>query len=371
MITYLKVKNFKSLKNIEIAPKSLNLLTGLNGMGKSSLIQVLLVLRQSNFSGSLDGRGLVLNGEIVKLGTGKDVLYQSAGEEDDLFIEIRSIDNQFGSWQFKYNAENHILPIRKKNLEGMNLSTFPLFSPYFQYLNAEHISPESLYDKSQLEVIENKQLGNYGEYTAHYLSEFGLKDQIKFANLRHPNAKSNTLIHNVDAWLGEITPGCRIIVEDIISLDKVRLAFQFETKSGYTDEFKPQNVGFGLSHILPIIVSILSADVNKIIIIENPESHIHPQGQSKIGELLFLAALNGVQLFVETHSDHILNGIRVAIKKQNAHADNVGIYFFEKCTEENEQFTIIKSPALDNNGRIDNWPPGFFDEWENNLLELA
>lgn len=371
MISCLKIKNFKSLKEIEIFPKDLNLLTGLNGMGKSSLIQMLLLLRQSNTNGSLNEKGLLLNGDLVELGTGKDVFYQSAGEDEEVQVELQTSENLTFFWNFKYAAENHILPLTSKSGYNQKIAKFDLFTQNFQYLNAEHISPLSLYKKSQLDVTEYKQIGKYGEYTAHYLSEFGLKDKVQYENLRHPKAKSETLIHNVDAWLGEISPGTRIIVEDIISLDQVRLAFQFETKSGYTDEFKPPNVGFGLSHILPIIVTLLSSKKGKIILIENPESHIHPQGQSKIGELLFLAALNGIQLFVETHSDHILNGIRVAINKLQNHSDKVGLFFFERNSNNEEHFSIIKTPIVDNNGRIDNWPKGFFDEWENNLLELA
>jgi predicted ATPase len=371
MILGLKIKNFKSLKDIEIFPKNLNLLTGLNGMGKSSLIQFLLLLRQSNSNGSLNEKGLLLNGDLVSLGTGKDVFYQAAGEKEEVQIELQTEQKYTFYWHFKYAAEGHILPLKTKSGYNQKLAEFNLFTENFQYLNAEHISPLSLHKKSQLDVVEYKQIGKYGEYAAHYLSEFGLKDKIQYENLKHPKAKSDTLIHNVDAWLGEISPGTRIIVEDIISLDQVRLAYQFETKSGYTDEFKPINVGFGLSHILPILVALLSATKGKIILIENPESHIHPRGQSKIGELLFLTALNGIQLFVETHSDHILNGIRVAVNKQNSGAENVGLFFFHRPVNSEEHFASVKSPKMDNNGRIDEWPTDFFDEWENNLLELA
>jgi len=371
MISRLKIKNFKSLKEIEIYPKALNLLTGLNGMGKSSLIQMLLLLRQSNNNGSLQEKGLLLNGDLVKLGTGKDVFYQSAGENEEVQVEFQTTQKHNFHWHFKYAAESHILPLHNKSDYIQEGAEFSLFTNNFQYLNAEHISPLNLHEKSQLDVVEFKQIGKYGEFAAHYLSEFGLKDKVQYENLRHPKAKSDTLIHNVDAWLGEISPGTRIIVEDIISIDKVRLAYQFETKSGYTNEFKPINVGFGLSHILPILVTLLSATKDKIVLIENPESHIHPKGQSKIGELLFWAALNGIQLFVETHSDHILNGIRVAINRQNSDADKVGLFFFERDIHNDEHFSTIQVPQVDNNGRIDQWPEGFFDEWENNLLELA
>lgn len=371
MISLLRIKNFKSLKEIEIAPKALNLLTGLNGMGKSSLLQLLLSLRQSSYSGAVNRKGLLLKGELVNLGNGKDVFYQSAGESELIEIKMNMVNNVEFLWRFNYSPSNHILPLEGASPEYELLKPLSLFNDNFQYLNAEHISPSNLHKKSQVDVIELKQIGKFGEYAAHYLSEFGLKEKIQYENLRHPKAKSDTLIHNVDAWLGEITPGTRIIVEDLIAIDLVRLAFQFETKIGYTNEFKPDNVGFGLSHVLPILVTLLSAKKDKMIVIENPEAHIHPRGQSIIGELLFLAALNGIQLFVETHSDHILNGIRVAINKMQNYSESVGIFFFTRDKNSEEHFSKILTPKVDNNGRIDSWPSGFFDEWDNSLMELA
>src|SRR5690606_39213190 len=156
----------------------------------------------------------------------------------------------------------------------------------------------------------NRQIGKHGEYTVHYLSEYGL-ETIQYPNLIHPKAKSNRLLHNVEAWLNEISPGVKVIIEDIKGLDLVRLSFQYETENGYTNEYKPINVGFGITYALPVIVALLTANPEKIIIIENPESHIHPKGQAKIGELIALASSNNCQILIETHSDHILNGIRV------------------------------------------------------------
>jgi predicted ATPase len=373
MITGIRVRNFKSLKEIEIQTRQLNLLAGLNGMGKSSLIQILLLIRQSYMQGALYRTGLMLKGPLADLGTGKDIFYQYAGEEEFLELGLATSGKAPISWKFNYSAEKHILPLVKSTNLWMNESEqeLELFTNNFQYLTAEHISPQSLYNKSQLDVIEYKQIGVRGEFAPHYLSEFGLKEKVAFSNLIHPNAKSDTLIHNVDAWLSEITPGTRIAVEDLIAIDQIRLSYQFETKSGYTNEFKPANVAYGLSHILPILVSILSAPKDKIILIENPESHIHPRGQSKIGELLFLASQNGVQLFVETHSDHVLNGIRVAINKEKKGADKVGLFFFERNADTDEHHSNIQTPEIDNDGRIKYWPNNFFDEWEKNLMQLV
>jgi predicted ATPase len=114
----------------------------------------------------------------------------------------------------------------------------------------------------------------------------------------------------------------------------------------------------------------LTAEPDKIIIIENPESHIHPRGQAEIGKLIALAAQTGAQLFVETHSDHILNGIRVAVKEKIVDKDRVNIMYFDKETTETEQYTKIITIQIDKNGTLSEYPENFLDEWSNQLSKL-
>jgi predicted ATPase len=132
---------------------------------------------------------------------------------------------------------------------------------------------------------------------------------------------------------------------------------------------KPTNVGFGLTYVLPVVTAVLFASPGDLLIIENPESHLHPQGQARLGKLFAQSAEQGVQLFIETHSDHVLNGVRVATKQQLISPEKVGIFFFERYLADEHRTEIIQ-PIIDENGRINKWPPGFFDEWDNQLDEL-
>lgn len=96
----------------------------------------------------------------------------------------------------------------------------------------------------------------------------------------------------------------------------VLLGYEFTQQGlGFTNEYTPQNVGFGISYSLHVITAILKAKDGDLIIIENPESHVHPRGQAELGKLIALAAINNIQIIIETHSDHIINGIRVAVKE--------------------------------------------------------
>lgn len=369
MITSIEIENFKLFKKAKFSLKPLVLFTGLNGTGKSSFIQVLLLLRQSQLAGVLQSRGLILKGSLVELGTGKDIFNQFAGKDDLLKIKI-STDKYSFYWDFKYLSESDILKLADKSTYTDALLQFSLFNQNFQYLNAEHTAPQNTYPKSEFEVIQNRQIGRYGEYAVHYLSEYGL-EEVAYSNLVHPKARSNRLLHNLEAWLNEISPGIKVVVEDIKGLELIRLGFQYETERGYTNEYKPINVGFGITYALPVIVALLTANRDKITIIENPESHVHPRGQAKMGELIALCASNGCQLIIETHSDHILNGMRVAVKEDKIEYSDVVIHYFDRVSvDKPEHEAIITTINIDKNGELSDYPKGLLDEWSSQLFKL-
>ncbi|MDE5944554.1 MAG: DUF3696 domain-containing protein [Rikenella sp.] len=213
---------------------------------------------------------------------------------------------------------------------------------------------------------EKHQLGTKGEFAVYYLNVFGTELKVPDA-LCHPNAKSNTLIHQTAAWLGEISPDVKLDIQEISGADKVILGYQIGLSN---NNFRPKNVGFGISYVLPVIVSLLCVKKDKIVIIENPEAHIHPKGQAEMGRLIALAAAQGMQLFVETHSDHIVNGIRVAVKEELIEQKKVNISYFSRQTTDTEQFSKIQHIRIDKNGELSDYPTDFMDEWNNQLLKL-
>jgi predicted ATPase len=129
--------------------------------------------------------------------------------------------------------------------------------------------------------------------------------------------------------------------------------------------YKPANVGFGYSYILPLIVTGLLAKPGDVVIVENPEAHLHPRAQSRIAEFFSKVASFGVQVFIESHSEHILNGLRVsALNPEIAiNYDQIAIHYF------NESFQAEKL-NLNEKGKITNWPDGFFDQQEIDLAEI-
>lgn len=367
MIESLSLTNFKSIKRHTFKLGNLNVVLGLNGMGKSSFIQSLLLLRQSQ---DLQKGLLRLSGNHLDLGRGRDVFYQY-GTDEIITFEIGFTDQGLGRFDFVYNADADYLQNNAPLALSQDFFNQSLFGNRFQYLASSRIDPTILHEKSYSAVQDDRYLGDHGEYTAHFLSVYGTKE-IEFDNLKHPKATSDQLLEQVNSWMGEISPGVKFSLTDIPNSNKLLLHVQFAQPSlGYTNSFSPVNVGFGISYVLPIVTSILAASDNHLIIIENPESHIHPRGQAELGRLIALAAANDVQIIVETHSDHIVNGIRVAAKMQEIASDRISMFSFERQVNEREQFSRVTGIEMNSNGELSEYPKNFLDEWSNQLMKLV
>ncbi len=366
MLSSLTLKNFKPFENQSFSLKPLTLLSGLNSTGKSSVLQSILLLRQSSQQDDLlDRVGLALNGDLVSIGTAQDALFKRA-KEDSMTLEIVIDHNIQGTWVFDFDRESDIMRISSLlSIIDVEIYNSSLFTDKFHYLKAERIVPKNYFQMSDFQVRQHQQIGSQGEFTAHFLSinEYA---KIPHSQLLHPSAQSDTLQSQVEAWLGEISPGTRIDIKLHSAMDVANLQYSYEDNNSY----RSTNVGFGITYILPIIVAILSATSDTLILLENPEAHLHPRGQSKMGELIALAANCGIQIILETHSDHVLNGIRKAVRHQKLDAQNVQIYYFERYLKKGQPITEIISPKIYQDGGIDKWPDGFFDQAENDLMEL-
>ncbi|WP_347988391.1 DUF3696 domain-containing protein [Methylomonas sp. AM2-LC] len=374
MIEFISIKRFKTLLEASFPLSALNVYSGLNGMGKSSVIQTLLLLRQSQERNTLIPKGLLLNGDYIQLGTGRDAL-SIASEEENIEIFIKWEDFEFPEqFKFDYQSDSDLLPNSHiTNHTHPPLIFYPelsLFNHNFHYLCAERLGPKSHHALSDFHIKDLNSLGNHGEYTVHFIAAHGSRN-LSITALKHGNALSSTLLENIEAWMSEITPGLRIKAAAMPEYNSATLSYSFVQGKDVTADFKPQNVGFGLSYVLPVVTCILSAKPGDLLIIENPESHLHPAGQSVMGRLCALAAASGrVQIIVESHSDHFLNGVRVAIKESLISKDLVKLFFLQRSATCFNHESEVLYPSIDNQGRIDQWPDGFFDEWDKQLDRL-
>jgi len=370
MITSFRIERFKCFEDITITFGKISLLAGANGTGKSSVIQAMLLLRETLIKSSpgmtvIKG-AISLNTDIVKIGTAKEALFDDSHEDSISFtINFDGDSTQQIKRTFIYDKK---FPFQFFMKEGSSKKISPRIAPIFRqkfyYLMAERLGPRLTYPFSQL-PSEEMHVGFQGEFTAHCLAEFGDKPIAKsnLALKSDDGSINHTLSHQTQLWMRKIVPGFAFNVEPIIKADKVRLELKI-----YGEYRRPTNIGFGVCYALPIIVAGLMAEPNTFLIIENPEAHLHPAGQSQIARFLCHVANNGVQVILETHSDHILNGLRIAVKNNVINDDDVSIQFFFR--DHNFKKVNIKKPILYRDGGIDSWPEGFLDQFERDLQEL-
>jgi predicted ATPase len=352
----MRVRNFKRFTSLDLPLAPLTILTGINGGGKTSVFHALLLARLASEQG---GNEVPLNGPMgLSLGAARDVVHESC--EISAEIELVLVGDA-GEQRFVLRADDErALQLRIASSEGRVL---PDSSRSFVYLCAERLGPR---DTLPVDSADHKSLsvGHQGEFTAQVMVT--LDRHLVAAERRHPEQPLATLFAQVEAWMRLIVRPVRI---ESRAIEGVSVAYlRFREMALNAMEVRPTNMGFGVSYALPIIVAGLVIDRGGILLVENPEAHLHPRGQSQIGAFLARVAAAGVQVLLETHSDHVLNGVRraVAIEKTLAHHDVIAHFFGLDGTREQPE-----SISFDSFGELSAWPRGFFDQLEDDLSSLA
>lgn len=392
MYSRITLVNFKSARELDVPLKWLTVLSGLNGSGKSTILQSIGLLRQSlEMAGQHEDDRLLKNinfhGGMVQLGTAGDIISQRAS---GTCIEISLCNEKNQNWKLSIDTnekeKDYILNIKYLESE-LFLSSMQndLHKKPFQFIQADRLTPNTHYSRSNTSDDDFPFLGTRGEYTPDFLTEQGDKLEVREKRRCPPSAMNVSdelmksiaptfkLYDQVSGWMQHLSPGVRLRSSDterIKQTDLVTLGFSYaSTELGQISaRRRPANVGFGLTYSLPIVTACLSAPPGSLLLLENPEAHLHPRGQAAMGTLLAKCASDGVQILVETHSDHILNGIRLAVKHKTIKNTDVSLCNFVRDTATGDSY--IQNPMILPNGELSAWPEGFFDEWERSLEEL-
>lgn len=367
MIKYIHIENFKSICKMGIGLGKLNLLFGMNGMGKSSTIQSLLLCRQSFWKNSQNDMSCLFpNGELINLGTTGDVFAMNAENEELDFDIIYEGDKEY-DFRYRFDPmDNHSISYKRVNNGEHEEYDESLFNDNFVYLSAEHLGPQRKYDYSGWINNGINKYGRFGEFVVPFLAINGDRTIVP-KELCLDQGRSDFLIDQVSAWMGKISPGVRLNTELFSADQEARLNISYEEEMLVSAPYSPVNVGFGIPYVLPIIVALLACSKNELILIENPESHLHPKGQTAMAELMAKAANYGAQIICESHSDHVINGVRVAVKERVIQKDDVAIMYFSKDLSQNTEVTQIK---VDHNGNLNDYPAGLLDEWGTLMAKL-
>jgi len=367
------VKNFKCFEEQEFNLKDLTILAGANGSGKSTLIQTILLLRQSIENDRVPiqyRKRLYLNDYYFEGGISSDILYANA-KEDKISFEFIVKDGISELFECKINKdEPRVLEIENfHNNRGLN-NRLKIYGN-FDFISADRFGPKLTYEVSNTRRVK---VGKYGEFTPFVLNEFKnelIRDSRVYFDKE--SQKKHSLLTEVNNWLSYILDGMKIKTEvlESVNLSLLKLTNYPESELDFKS---PMNMPYGASYVLPIVVSCLSKKIRpnidnySLVIIENPEAHLHPSAQSKLGQFLTIIANSGVQIIIETHSDHIINGVRIAVKRGLINNNQIIFNSFSKTNSLGEN--IVEEINIDENGKLNKWPEGFFDQYENDMMEL-
>lgn len=377
MFKSLYLRNFKCFSEFEkpIDFTRVNILAGSNGRGKSSIFQSILTLAQSYESGK-SLKTIRLTGDMLTMGNFKDVIYK--GDISKSFTIVLTTDNSADN-ELKFvcrsndgvecsfdNVYVNDVPLISEMSMGsddgkgeeitqelrnnsVNTTTYESFS---QLANVYYISADRMGPCNSVKMLTEKvadQIGVHGEKVINRLYDGQYEFQDK-----------------VQEIMSNILEGASIRVTNSPDYEEVKILLDsVDNSSGY----KPMNVGFGYSYILPLVVLPLIVPDGSKLFIENPEAHLHPGAQSRLLRFLIKMVIEKrLQLFIETHSEHIINGMRKSVvdPSVNFSSSDATIYFVNQSYNQPE----IEKITVDDQGNLSDFPVDFFDQQRQDLFEI-
>ncbi|MBD9358831.1 AAA family ATPase [Methylomonas albis] len=356
MIREFKLSGFKMFAEASFKMAPLTILAGMNGAGKTSVIHALLLLKESVRRGDSI---VPLNGPFgLELGSFEDI--QNWNAQEQVRFDLTDDTETTYSWKLTGNASSLYAEIESQQPE------FPMLfiegGRTFQYLCAERYGPRNILGSTALppELLEVGFRGEFSAQVIYSLDSLSIDESRRCPGFGEEDAA--LLKFETERWLSRVARPVQIDTESI-SIRTVT-ALRFRVPNG--EWVRPPNMGFGVTYALPVILAGLTAGNGGLLIVENPEAHLHPAGQSQMGYFLAAMASAGVQVVVETHSDHVLNGIRRAIGEHSMLTkDQAIIHFFDVDGMDPQTLRFTET------GGIASWPRGFFDQYQLDVAALT
>lgn len=337
MIRKIDIKGFKSFDSVSLELNNFTLLAGRNSMGKTSVIQAIFAMLQG---GNNPFRGAYMNiGSVNEL----------------LNAIVRSDEIEFNmEYEYKGEVEKAAKKITKQGscVEGKIEKKIKLI-----YCSSDRIGVKDTYEKYLGdEIVIDKNC----DYVFHYLNAHDEMELNKDEDFVYDEESKLTFGGQVNFWLNKIM-GYQVKAREIEKTEFIQVLYRNEK---VLFEMRPKNVGTGVTYITELIIAALACKEGDLLIIENPEIHLHPSGQSELVEFLAFLAQCGVQIIVETHSDHIYNGIRKSICLDQIDSDKVSIYSF---TQDEQGCSIPVAIPVNGDGKALEKTEGFFDQIDKDL----
>lgn len=346
----LQLNSFKCFEHQNVSLRQLSILVGYNSVGKSSVIQSLLLLHDA-----LNAKSprLFINGPHGwNVGYSKDLVNDRSLEQSISIVLNDDVESAHVLLESRDPMDLY-LQIAESGCSRMN-------NQKMYYLSAERLGPRT---SQFLTNMEYAYVGPHGENTAQVLLENGYY-KVPFEK-QYPGSKNQYLENQVNNWLKDIIPFSSVTAKSSPDTMTARIAVVDQNHPSL--DMYATNVGFGISYVLPIIITCLLAEPGSYVLIENPEAHLHPAAQSAMGRFLSYMSSKGLNIIVETHSDYIVTGVQLFVAANPDCQKDVIINFFGR---DQEGSVAIEEITLNEKAVLSDWPQGFIDQTARDFREL-
>ena len=416
MITHIRMKNFKSWQdsgNVGLAP--LTGFFGTNSSGKSSLLQMLLLLKQTV------GKDEVLffgdESSLVNLGNFQEVIHRHELGNKLYFgmscklshsvpyhlistlwqiihftfdTVIREVKGNQVIEDFRYRSlsgaakitwednnlfvnDQNSIPIHVQNCYGLSssensdvpriltgfTSVFEELFSHVYYLGPARVHPKRNY---HWEGDHPEDIGRWGDKAIDAL----LSARVDKRTIQREE-KEISIEDRISEWLREMDLAHSFILERTGSPSEKNYDVRIQ-KREHGPKVTLADMGYGLSQFLPVLVLCYYAPKGSTLILEQPGIHLHPKAQADLVDLLIeVVTERKLQILVESHSEHLLNRLQRRIAEEKISVDKTALYF---CRND-EGVSKIERLKMDEFGNIANWPENFFGDEMGDLFAMT
>jgi len=375
-ITRIAVEGFKSIvkrQEIEIAP--LTILAGANSSGKSSIMQPLLMLKQT-LEATYDPGPLKIDGPNVRFTKTKEFLSQQ-NETQKLDIEIRVRGNAALGLTFEKTGPTSVLDVLEQRWTNDDRTTKLRSDSPGVVRDRCFLRPETSDDLSATLDAYVKAGGPPLSFLQQLIQKLihvpglrGTRERLyPAANVGpiFPGTFDNYVASVIDQWWKDNPKGPENLEHDLCHTGLARTVFARRVSdvaielhvAMYDLPRRIDNiadVGFGVSQVLPVLVALRAAEPGRLVYLEEPEIHLHPRAQTKLADILASAAKRGVRVVAETHSSLLLRAIQTLVAKGDLDHELVRLHWFKRDAAGVTQVTSAKP---DSNGAFGDWPEDF------------
>lgn len=402
-ITKIAVKGFKSIaEECEIDIRPLTILAGANSSGKSSIMQPLLMLKQT-LEAPYDPGALLIDGPNVQFTEAEQFLSKLTAKKrmDRFRIQIKTRDSDFAhsvettvkNGQVGFEIIEMTVEVKQIGdpLPFKHFTLYPQMSveeiralgdkgPTRNDLNA--VKPSRCFlgfeaqDSDRFFSVTYTSVETYIFDSIHLPGLRGNPERIYKSistGLRYPGTFENYTASIIHEWQEMKDKRLKTLTDTLRTLGltghvatkkmgdvgiEVQVGRILHNGDERNDLVNIVDVGFGVSQVLPVLVAVIAAEPGRLVYIEQPELHLHPRAQVALAQVLVDAAKRGVRVVAETHSSLLLLGIQTLVAEGDLPPELVKLHWF---TRREDGVTEVSSVDLDEAGTYGEWPMDFDD----------